>query len=551
MIKEGTEWVWGLGHKPFELYAKIAQIIRPPTLTKSKKVSDDRRMKNILIVTENFTVGGLETYLSGEIRQLTEDGWKVHLAVGKQFDDALLPDGIASITRDLNFEPSQSIENLWETVHCLRKLIRTNKIDLVHAHPFISIFAAFIAAEFERTGFVITLHGPTSIASYSPLHEFLLKQVILPHTPLILAVSEEVAQLVEVYTSPDTVKILPNSIDLSVFSQAAVSHEVPDPRWLVVSRLDEFKIVGIYEFITIAKSLHLPGIVIIGDGPARTTLMGKLADNGLADFVEFLGTKTGVHSYMARFAGVAGMGRVALEGLASKKPVILVGYDGVKGFIKPSNFYQAMKTNFSGRSLENVDEEYFSRSERISDHRNQPAEDLHALVTKECDGRALWLRFEGWTYDLPPPNQTILYDIFTEYSKISMISKEIFLESEKLFRIIGSAVNRKKYYYSILQENHDNTRKKIMDQQYSHQSEYLHEEINERNLIPEFQHRVHIDILREELKEKNLMLQQSEMFRFHESKRADNLERELASIHNSRGWKIATYLHKMRGIFQG
>lgn len=476
-------------------------------------------MKNILIVTENFTVGGLETYLSGEIRQLTEDGWKVHLAVGKQFEDALIPDGIASITRDLDFEPSQSIESLWETVHSLRELIRTNKIDLVHAHPFISIFAAFIAAEFERTGFVLTLHGPTSIASYSPLHDLLLKQVILPNTPLILAVSEEVAQLVEPYTNPDTVKILPNSIDLSVFSQV-VAHDVADPRWLIVSRLDEFKIVGIYEFITIAKSLNLPGIVIIGDGSARTALMEKLATNGLADFVEFLGTKTDVHSYMARFAGVAGMGRVALEGLASKKPVILVGYDGVKGFIKPSNFYQAMRTNFSGRSLENVTEEYFSGSEKVSEYGSQLAVELRSLIEQECDGRVLWLRFEELTYDLPPPNRTILYDIFTGYSNMSSLKKDMFLESERLSRIIRSTIDGEKYSYST-------------------------------DLPPQSHHSVHIDILREELKEKNLMLQQSEMFRFHESNRADNLERELASIHSSRGWKIATYLHKMRGIFQG
>ena len=48
---------------------------------------------------------------------------------------------------------------------------------------------------------------------------------------------------------------------------------------------------------------------------------------------------------------IAGMGRVALEGMSMKIPVLLVGYEGIKEFITPENVKFLSLRNFSGRGI--------------------------------------------------------------------------------------------------------------------------------------------------------------------------------------------------------
>ncbi|MEL4073350.1 glycosyltransferase [Ochrobactrum sp. GPK 3] len=428
-------------------------------------------MKSLLILTDQYTVGGLETHINGEIRRLTAQGWKIHLAIGKQFDKDFIPDGVASITSGFDFGPAQSVAGLWQTICSLRELIRLNEIDVVHAHPFFAIFAGFIAAEFENTGFALTLHGPASLASYGPFHEFLLKQIILPHTPLVLAVSEEVAAMAAPYVPARALKIFRNSIDLSAFIDPTPDHEPLDRRWLVVSRLDEQKITGIFEFAVISKALGLPGIVIVGDGPAHAILQEKLNANQLGEFVEFLGTRLDVPSFAQRFEGVAGMGRVVLEGVALKKPVILIGYDGVKGLLQPSNFRSAMRANFSGRSLPNVNEDSFPKDVPLSQWGAQFTEALYSLAHKECDERLQWAKFEKWAHKLTAPSRTIFHGLFHDNTNSLSKIEEPFFESLTVIETLADLVNSQEYFNPALASSYELARQRMVDYKYKSEIE--------------------------------------------------------------------------------
>ena len=135
-------------------------------------------MKSILIVTEQLTLGGLETHIQGEIRQLAEHGITVHLACGSLFDDAFLPSSISAVYSGIPLAASASAGDLLTAINKLRAIIREQEIEAVHAHPFTSIIPAVAAAELEGVPCAITLHGPASLTSYGPAYDLLFKEII-------------------------------------------------------------------------------------------------------------------------------------------------------------------------------------------------------------------------------------------------------------------------------------------------------------------------------------------------------------------------------------
>ena len=230
-------------------------------------------MKSILIVTEIFDIGGLETHIRCEINSLTKLGWIVHLVCGKKFKNDLVPQSVASLTTGLCIGAEATARDLVETVETLRSLIRSHGINVVHAHPFTSLVPSLIAAELERVQFTVSLHGPISIGSgyLGPLYDFLFYSAVIPSANPLIVVSEETEKLAEPYLANQNILIQPNAIDVDEFCQLE-KPELLDERWIVVSRLDDFKIVGIFEFVKFAKAAGLTGVRIVGDGNAELKL---------------------------------------------------------------------------------------------------------------------------------------------------------------------------------------------------------------------------------------------------------------------------------------
>jgi hypothetical protein len=203
------------------------------------------------------------------------------------------------------------------------------------------------------------LHGPASLkSSFGILNDFLLKAFILPNADLVLAVSEETKILTESFCQANTLVLQPNLIDLTKFSPLP-EKKINENKWLIISRLDCFKIVGIFEFVKFAQESTIKKIAIAGDGNAKDDLSNRLAENGLLEKVEFLGRRNDINSLIHEFDGIGGMGRVFLESVASNKKTCLIGYDGVKGFLNEELFNKAAECNFSGRNIDNISTKEF------------------------------------------------------------------------------------------------------------------------------------------------------------------------------------------------
>ncbi|MBS0392654.1 MAG: glycosyltransferase [Proteobacteria bacterium] len=408
-------------------------------------------MKSLLIVTEQFTLGGLETHIRDEIELLTRIGIEVHLAVGKRYEDLILLPGLASITKGLPFDAYSTSSELVAGVDQIRQIICDRKIDRLHIHPFASIIPAATAAELEGIPYAITMHGPASVlTSYGPVYDLLLKKVILPNVPLLVAVSPEVKSLLTVGGRENAVLCIPNSVVFPL-DEGHFCSEPRDPRWLVVSRLDEFKIQGIIDFCRKARCCGVSGVVIAGDGPAREQLSSMLDAEAVSDFVELIGASNKIASLLKQFAGVAGMGRVVLEAVSARKSVVLVGYDGVKGVLDKNLFKNAAEQNFSGRNLPVIDGDLLSAQLR---ELSTPAVilDVFNYAKRSFDAINAWAWFSEEMGAARNPEPTILTGLYKVLSSNTDVDATPFVMSGDVLNELEILACCSKYYDQKLLE---------------------------------------------------------------------------------------------------
>ena len=399
---------------------------------------------SVLIVVEKFIYGGVETSIVNEVDQLTKQGVDVHLAVGNEWESAIIPGHLVSFTPDLNFRPSCSVADFLKSVDVLRDIIQKNKIDIVHTHPLASILAGFTAAELEKIPCVYTVHGPATLATYfGHFYNFLYISVILPSLALIYSVSEETFDLVENFVNSDQIKIINNSVEVGNVPDE-VSEEKKD-YWLVVSRLDELKINGILDAIRKIASYSDDPVWIAGVGSAQDELEQQLQDLGLGARIVFLGPRKDIKALMQDSIAVVGMGRVVLEGISCKRPVLLTGYDGTKGFLAPYLLKEAVRANFSGRNLPTVDIADLHKSWDLLSA--SILQELYNIVEENFSSEKTWKNvgqdFKSLEYK---EHFSLIASLYNELKREVHIDSEQLLLSAESFDLLDRYIFSKKFY---------------------------------------------------------------------------------------------------------
>ncbi|MGL4766701.1 MAG: glycosyltransferase [Formosimonas sp.] len=405
-------------------------------------------MKSFLFVTEQFTIGGVETRLQGEMAYLSSLGHEVHLATGGSLIHSLLPEKLSSVTTSLNFSPNPSVQSFCETVERLRFLIRSMNVSCVLVHPFTPSIPSFIAAALEGVSLKYTVHGPSSLnmQPYGYLVDFLFKHIFLPHVSEVVCVSEESFELAQPYLNSNC-SIVPNAVGLPLGLDAKDKVDEVDPRWLVVSRLESDKVDGVFDFIVKAKKAGIVGVVIVGDGGQRESLQKKIAAVYLSEFVQFYGFKENAYTLMPYFSGVAGIGRVLLEGLFCKKPVCSIGNLGINGLVSFENITIAAAANFSGRNLPVVDEDVFS--EQLKAHQSSDALRLFEYVKQHYWDAVVWQK--AYNVESAPLKDTLLTQLYFLLKQESFnCEKECLLFSTHVWGLIGELVYSPKYFTAQL-----------------------------------------------------------------------------------------------------
>ncbi len=307
--------------------------------------------KNILIVSDRFANGGLETHIFTYVKKMQKCGYRLFLLSNYEQDyNFTFFEGRYC----LKFADTDTIIDLFSSIEKIERIIEKEEIDIVYVHPFLSIIPTFFATQRAQVPLITTLHGPGSIinARFSKMYSFFIK-IIVPNFSDVIFVSEELKAISLGYGKEDNQHIISNPVDVTLF-QKAIYNNNPFSKWAIVSRIDFDKLSGIQETLQLAKEYHIKQIDIYGDGEALEELKAYVEYQGIYENVIFKGfSKTLNEALQEGYSLIAGMGRVLLEAAAMNIPTLLVGYDGIKGLVDESLFLKAAWSNFSGRGIEN------------------------------------------------------------------------------------------------------------------------------------------------------------------------------------------------------
>jgi len=236
----------------------------------------------------------------------------------------------------------------------LRRLLRTEGVDILHARSRLPAWIAWLAwrgmVPPRRPRFITTVHGLNSVNAYSA--------VMLKGEHLI-AVSGTVRDyLLRHYPGLDAerITVIPRGVDTAVFTPGYR----PDADWLAAwyrqhpqlqhsylltlpGRISRRK--GIYEFLDIVAALRARGLpvqgLVVGEFPRGATepgreLQAKLAAPGLSGAVTFTGYRSDVREILAVSDVVLSLslqpeafGRTVNEALALGVPVAGYAHGGV------------------------------------------------------------------------------------------------------------------------------------------------------------------------------------------------------------------------------
>lgn len=389
--------------------------------------------KSVLITTDAFVLGGMETRLLGEIHELFMRECRIYLATDSaKFDLELLRKHPYISVAKLKFSGGFDLQNLIANVDMLRALICKNKIDLICSHGFHSSLASAIAAQLEGVTFITTIHGPGAVLGISPIAKFILERAVFDRADRINCISREIYSIVKPSVPNADIAITPNLIDTDQFSPRTPEVEL-DPRWVIVSRLSNEKLHGIVSFLEIAFLAGIPGVVIFGDGPIKKKIESVLDQAGIVKYVEFRGSNYSISKILNGFSGAAGVGRVILEAIASEVPACVLGYNGgIKGLVDTSNFHRFQHSNFSGRNMPTISLTKFRSS--LSNIQHSEMENLRELAKMEIGKTQLHLAADD--YQRPYEKKSLLaletfYTaacFFESKIKAPYINSDIFIE---------------------------------------------------------------------------------------------------------------------------
>jgi glycosyltransferase involved in cell wall biosynthesis len=306
----------------------------------------------------------------------------------------------AAAGRVLGLEWPQPAAATLDAVEQMADFCRAQDAHLLHLHPFATLSLGGLAAARLGLPYVLTLHGPSNLHA-STQGDPLLLQRIAKGAAHVFCVCQELVDSVLETGATDRVSSLPNAVDLAQWRPAARAASGP---WAVVGRLDDDKVASVRQaLLMLCAPPHGAQARVFGDGGARGGLERWLADQPWGARVRLEGHREDLAAVLGEgFAGVAGMTRVVLEAGALGLPVLLAGYDGVKGLVAAADMPALAYRNFSGRGLPPVDRETLAA--QMADLAARPERfQLRPWIEAHADQSRIWARYLEEVAELRAP----------------------------------------------------------------------------------------------------------------------------------------------------
>lgn len=229
--------------------------------------------------------------------------------------------------------------NRLSTIKTLRKILKIDPPDIIHAHLFTGMFYGRIASWGMKIPIIATYHNTSGFG----IKDKIFARIFAKHFKKIIAVSNEVKKFVQNYFKIPSSKIIViyNGIETKRFMiDKRDSSENNTVIFACVGRIVEQKgyltLVNALIYLKSQKNVNNFKFKIAGDGPLKKELLQMIHDNSLENNVEFVGNITNVSEFLSKSnifvmpSLYEGFGIALVEGMASGKPIIISNLDVFK-----------------------------------------------------------------------------------------------------------------------------------------------------------------------------------------------------------------------------
>lgn len=310
----------------------------------------------ILMATNGLDIGGAETHIVELAKELRRRGHEILVVSnGGVYVEELEKAGIRHIKAPLN---SRSLKPMHRSYQILKKTLREEKPDVVHAHARIPGFLCGRLCRALKRPFVTSCHGVYQAKGALKL--------LSDWGEYTLAVSDDIRSYLHESYGIEQSHIIStiNGIDTEKFSPTLTGEEIrrefslgEGPVVCHISRLDKASSLAARQLIEQAPMLSeaVPGlqILIAGGGDVYGELKARAEQiNGSLGrkCLILTGPRTDINRIVAVGELFVGVSRAALEAMAAAKPVVLSGAQGHLGLLTPELLERAVASNFCCRT---------------------------------------------------------------------------------------------------------------------------------------------------------------------------------------------------------
>ena len=311
---------------------------------------------SILMALNGLDIGGAETHVIELSKELTREGYRVVVAsAGGVYESELESCGIRHYRVPLN---KRSFSDMLKSYFMLGRIIKKEKIDIVHAHARIPGFICGLLKNKLRFTFVSTAHwvfdahgslryltnwGSKVIAVSDDIKKYLMDSYKVDENDIFVTIN-----------GIDTDKFSPLNKGLAVKKELGI--EQSDNVLVYVSRMDEDRALAAKLIIDISqeldKNIQNLKIVITGGGNMYKSLKEQADEINKSlgkNLILMTDARTDINDIVACANVFVGVSRAALEAMASEKPVILAGNEGYLGIFNENVVDKAMENNLCCR----------------------------------------------------------------------------------------------------------------------------------------------------------------------------------------------------------
>lgn len=321
--------------------------------------------KNILICTENLGTGGVEAVVFNQSIALKEKGNHVFILSGDgEYRKKIENQGIEWIPYEFQVKNTFAIQDVEKVV----SWIKEKNIQQIYVHKIICIPLMLMVCSKLNVPYVVYVHDELPETYEWFINNFtiydLSLKVFLENAYKIICISEKAKQYNQKYFGVEDSKylVIKNSVNFDLYQcDHVIQKDLPE-NFTIVSRIAHEKFTSVKNSIELfcAYSDQVKfktKLTIIGSGDKVEELMNLIEEKKENYNIQYRGATADVVSVMNENDVVLGMNRCALEAMATKRIVVLSGYENFKGILTPENIDLALEDNLSGNNLETISQE--------------------------------------------------------------------------------------------------------------------------------------------------------------------------------------------------